>query len=197
VGSYAKLHGGFPGLALTAITGAYHHRFMFGRGPSMPTAFELDFGHLSVKDVANNNGQLRVRKTGVVYTQDTLWDYLIESDMNDYLMLMVQQGVASGIPGMGPGVKAGGTQTDSHAYTLLHVIERDGFRLCQLADPQRTLQWHGDFSDASDLWMVHPQVCILQISWLFPGCSLVVPWLVPEWSLTVPRLFPDWSLIGP
>eukprot|EP01060_Flectonema_neradi_P035860 TRINITY_DN670_c1_g1_i4.p1 TRINITY_DN670_c1_g1~~TRINITY_DN670_c1_g1_i4.p1 ORF type:complete len:724 (+),score=135.22 TRINITY_DN670_c1_g1_i4:81-2252(+) len=45
-----------------------------------------------------------------------------------------------------------------HAYSLIQVIESEGFQLCQIRNPWgEATQWNGDWSDTSPLWRKHPK----------------------------------------
>eukprot|EP01060_Flectonema_neradi_P035859 TRINITY_DN670_c1_g1_i3.p1 TRINITY_DN670_c1_g1~~TRINITY_DN670_c1_g1_i3.p1 ORF type:complete len:710 (+),score=134.74 TRINITY_DN670_c1_g1_i3:81-2210(+) len=46
-----------------------------------------------------------------------------------------------------------------HAYTLIQVVESEGFQLCKVRDPWGTdaTHWFGEWGDRSPLWEEHPE----------------------------------------
>ena len=45
-----------------------------------------------------------------------------------------------------------------HAYTLIHCIEVDGFKMLALRNPWGRTEWKGAWSDESEEWEAHPEV---------------------------------------
>lgn len=156
VGSYSALSGGYPTLALMALTGKPAYQYMFGRALGAPAAYELDFCSAHCRQVAQQPGMARVRKTGVKYDKEEFWSYLLECDRSDYVMVLATGGkdelTETGAE------RGGGGVVDGHAYSLNTVVDCARFRLCQVRNPWGDFEWRGDFSDASRMWLKYPEV---------------------------------------
>jgi hypothetical protein len=90
---------------------------------------------LSDAQVAQQPGMARVRKTGIKFTKEELWAYLLECDQQDYVMVLATGGkdemTETGAD------RSGGGVVDGHAYSLNTVVECGHFRLCQVASSHR------------------------------------------------------------
>eukprot|EP00854_Cymbomonas_tetramitiformis_P010837 gene10837-12821_t len=152
LGSYSKLSGGFPTLALTAMTGSKFNCYMFGSA----TIPEVTFGSATMKSVADG-GAVSARTTGRSFNTNSFWKKLVTYDEKDYIMTLASHGqdeYSEG--GSGPQEKTG--LVGGHAYSLIAVKEVGRFRLLNVRNPWGSFEWGGDWSDGSPLWDQYPEV---------------------------------------
>lgn len=154
VGSYEKLSGGWPALALEAMTGSKSALYSFKK--DQQTATCLSFGDLTVKKAAELTGGASIRSNGEVHSFDEFWPKLKDFDEKKNLMTLASPGKDVYSESQGPSDDFG--IVGGHAYTLIGVAEVEGFRLCNIRNPWGDFEWGGDWSDRSSLWDEHPGV---------------------------------------
>lgn len=152
VGSYDKLSGGWPALALEAMTGSKSELYNFKDGK----ATGLNFGKLTVKKASCLEGGASIFSNGTSMSFADFWPKLKEFDASNFLMTLASPGKDVYSEDQGPkddfGIVGG------HAYTLVGVKEVGNFRLCNIRNPWGDFEWGGEWSDRSPLWDQHPDV---------------------------------------
>lgn len=154
VTSYSKLSGGWPALALEAMTGAKSELFKFDKKNSKVTG--LNFGGLTVRKAAVLTKGASIGSTGESHSIDEFWPLLREFDEKLNLMTLASPGKDEFSEAEGPSDDFG--IVGGHAYTLIGAKEVEGFKLCNIRNPWGDFEWGGDWSDRSRLWDEHPAV---------------------------------------
>jgi len=152
VGSYSKLSGGWPALALEAITGSKSRLYSF----TGDTIMGLSFGNLNVKSASNLTDGASIWYTNESYSAEQFWDKLMMFDESDYLMTLASPGTDVYSEAQGPSDDFG--IVGGHAYSLISVVEVSDFKLCKIRNPWGDFEWGGDWSDRSIKWSEHNDV---------------------------------------
>mmetsp|Transcript_144115 Transcript_144115/g.268472 ORF Transcript_144115/g.268472 Transcript_144115/m.268472 type:complete len:557 (+) Transcript_144115:67-1737(+) len=168
-GSYNALTGGLPQWAFEAMTGqpavAYSRRDedkpLFEEGKDEEKS-------KSDKDAAGDEkkvwwhearmayphlarrGDAFMEETGIKATHDGLFARLKAWDQAKMIMCACTNS------GNDSDKKEGIHQ--GHAYTILRVVEMEGFKLVCIRNPHGKSEWEGDWSDKSGLWNENPKV---------------------------------------
>lgn len=150
MGSYSALSGGWPALALEALTGCESllYRFM---GDEIKA---LSFRGLSLRQATRAGA--KSYSTGHSWTKEQFFSQLQWCDEQGYIMTLASTGQDVYSEGQGPSDDFG--IVGGHAYSLISVKLCKGFRLCQVRNPWGDFEWGGDWSDQSDLWQKNPEV---------------------------------------
>jgi hypothetical protein len=153
-GGYNQLSGGFPALALTALTSCKSLIYYFV--PDSDQILECTPGETNLRNFSAG-GSLSLEATGSSFDHDGFWKQLLWFDYRHCLMVITSSGVDEFSESGGSGPEGTGL-VDGHAYSLRDVKEVDGFRLVNIRNPWGHFEWGGDWSDHSDMWDKYPHV---------------------------------------
>eukprot|EP00854_Cymbomonas_tetramitiformis_P007156 gene7156-8533_t len=153
MGSYSNLSTGFPAVALKSLTGCRTLMYTLAGG----VATEMSFTNLSLRTLQQSSTGISGFTTGASYSFPKFWDYLMDCDRRNYVMVLDSMGTDIHSEEEGPDSAVFG-MVGGHAYSLIRTVHHKGFRLCRIRNPWGTFEWGGDWSDKSPLWQEHPDV---------------------------------------
>lgn len=149
VGSYDALMGGHECIAWMCLTG-HEEQLIWNHGDNVWRKAVLALE--SMRDVGELFGSMCTMLTDEQKSDEEMFEYLMECDTSNFM-------VAASIPGGRIEKKRPDGLVERHAYSLLSVMEVEGFRLIRLRNPWGSAtRWKGPWSDSSPEWEENPEV---------------------------------------
>lgn len=136
-GSYEKINGGYPSLALVVLTGCENIEYFNKNNTNMFRRFTMNVD--SIRNTPFDFHDFRLLGQRESFNFDDFFDYLLDCDAKDFMMI-------ASINGNVMEKKREDGLIERHAYSILKVYQKNHIRLLKLRNPwscmESNLEWN-------------------------------------------------------